>query len=407
MKICDLTQAYTHSSGGVKTYIHEKQRYVQRYTGHQHVLIVPGESDTCDCDGQCTVYTVKGQMLPKCDPYRFIFRLDKVYKILEKEKPDIIELGSAYILPYPSILASKKHKSKLIGFYHADFPEAYIEKFFLNFSPPIFARSLGKAARYYARFIYNMFHNTVVTTNFMKDVLIGSGIKNIEQIPLGVDLEIFNPNKRDSSFREHFGIGKDDILLVYSGRFDYEKRIEVLLKAFSIIESGFPGKLVLIGQGPHLNLVKDYSSRSKKIHVMPYENNREMLAKMLASSDIYVTAGPHETFGLSIIEAQACGLPVVGVKSGALVDRVNQERGLLGKPDSEIEMAANILEIIKKDFRGMGRSAYNHVLQEFSWKKTFDRLFTLYGTLTKTYTAKNRQDTVQADVRADSVRSCS
>ena len=76
-----------------------------------------------------------------------------------------------------------------------------------------------------------------------------------------------------------------------------------------------------------------------------YVNSRKRLSKILASADIYVTAGPHETFGLSIIEAQASGLPVVGVQAGALTERVTEATGILGPVDSPADMAMNLLEL--------------------------------------------------------------
>ncbi|MFX7926522.1 glycosyltransferase, partial [Acinetobacter baumannii] len=64
-----------------------------------------------------------------------------------------------------------------------------------------------------------------------------------------------------------------------------------------------------------------------------FEGVRVRLARALASADIYVSAMADETFGISIVEAQASGLPVVGVASGAMIDRVPPGLGLLGAVD--------------------------------------------------------------------------
>ena len=98
-------------------------------------------------------------------------------------------------------------------------------------------------------------------------------------------------------------------------------------------------------------------------------------ARALASSDLYVSAMANETFGISIIEAQACGLPVVGVAHGAMPARVPAGLGLLGPVDDAAAMAANVGALWAGDHDGIGRAARAHVEQHFSWKATFEQLF--------------------------------
>jgi alpha-1,6-mannosyltransferase len=101
---------------------------------------------------------------------------------------------------------------------------------------------------------------------------------------------------------------------------------------------------------------------------------RAELARWLASSDIYVSAMADETFGISIIEAQASGLPVVGVAAGAMLDRVTEGTGRLGPVGDAGAMAANILSVIHSDRDAMAAAARSHALQ-FSWDSSMDALF--------------------------------
>ncbi|MHA7872264.1 MAG: glycosyltransferase, partial [Hyphococcus sp.] len=93
-------------------------------------------------------------------------------------------------------------------------------------------------------------------------------------------------------------------------------------------------------------------------------------------SDMYVSGMEDETFGISVIEAQAAGLPVVGVRAGAMVDRVRPHLGRLGTPGDASEMAANIAAVWMDRLALVKERARQHVLDNFSWAKTFD---TLYG----------------------------
>ena len=92
--------------------------------------------------------------------------------------------------------------------------------------------------------------------------------------------------------------------------------------------------------------------------IMPgYVRDRAELARWLASGDIYVSGMADETFGISIIEAQASGLPVVGVAAGAMIDRVTEATGRLGPVGDAGAMAANILDVWNGDRSAMGRNA--------------------------------------------------
>jgi len=81
-----------------------------------------------------------------------------------------------------------------------------------------------------------------------------------------------------------------------------------------------------------------------------------------------------ETFGISIIEAQASGLPVVGVAAGAMIDRVTGATGRLGPVGDSAAMAGNILSVWNSDRRAMAAQARAHALQ-FSWDSSMEALF--------------------------------
>ncbi len=224
MKICDLTQSYTDTSGGVRTYIDEKRKYIERHTDCEHVLIIPGEKDAVNENGRLVTHTVASPHIPGCEPYRVVLRLGHVVSILEEERPDIIELGCAYTLPWAAFRHRRENPCKVTGFYHTDFPHSYVEKTVND----IFGETIAKRARMiasqYVRFLYNRFDRVFTASCSLQKNLSKYGIKKVEYTPLGVDTDMFNPSRRSPKIREALGITDTDLMLVYAGRLDIEKR---------------------------------------------------------------------------------------------------------------------------------------------------------------------------------------
>jgi alpha-1,6-mannosyltransferase len=137
--------------------------------------------------------------------------------------------------------------------------------------------------------------------------------------------------------------------------------------------------LWIAGHGPLHDELEAIAGRSRSLHLLPYQTDRAEFARLLASADIYVTAGPHETFGLSVIEAQASGLPIVGVNAGALRDRVPNGLGHLGPVDDAQAMADNIVRAAAAR-AAISERARRYVEQQFGWDATFRKLLDCYTT---------------------------
>jgi alpha-1,6-mannosyltransferase len=178
--------------------------------------------------------------------------------------------------------------------------------------------------------------------------------------------------QRDERLRRKVGLTHGQPLLIYVGRLDGEKKPDVVVDAFRKLPQGLGARLVLIGEGP---LKDEIAALGDERIVMPgYLNNRAELARWLASSDVYVSAMADETFGVSIIEAQASGLPVVGVAGGAMLDRVTEATGRLGPVGDADAMARNILAVWGSDRLAMADQARAQALQ-FSWDSSMEALF--------------------------------
>jgi alpha-1,6-mannosyltransferase len=188
----------------------------------------------------------------------------------------------------------------------------------------------------------------------------------------------FIPSRRDESLRAELGVDSDGLLLVYAGRLDAERQPDVVLEAVALLRNEIDVHIAMAGDGPLRGRLERRAADIGGTHILPFEPDRHRLARLLASADIYVSAMAHETFGLSVIEAQACGLPVVGVRAGAMVDRVHDGEGFLVPPGSPSALAQCILDTPRDEWHAMGQRARSRVEREFSWNRTFETLLDRY-----------------------------
>src|SRR5437868_6780298 len=371
---CDLTQSWSEVGGGVRTYLLHKRRHILESTPHRHLAIIPGPADAVIEEERAITVTIGSPHVPGSPNYRLLLRSGAVRRALERFKPDLIECQDAYNLPWTALAHRRRHpQTALIAAYMTDFPTVYIERPLSRFLTKPVASLLGRACYAYCRALYRRFDSVyALSENGGAAKLRTLGIDPVEVVPLGVEVGEFGPTRRDERLRARLGLDEQQPLLIYVGRLDGEKKPDVVVEAFRSLPPEMGAKLALLGEGP---LKAEIAALGDERIIMPgYVRSRSELARWLASADVYVSGMADETFGISIIEAQASGLPVVGVAAGAMLDRVTDAMGRLG-PVGDVEaMAANILGVWGSAPDGTRDAARAHALQ-FSWNSSMEVLF--------------------------------
>jgi len=371
---CDLTQSWSDVGGGVRTYLLHKRRHILESTPHSHLMIIPGARDEVIEEERATTVTIASPHVPGSPHYRLMLRNGAVRAALERFRPELIECQDAYNLPWAAIMHRRRHPdTALIAAYMTDFPTVYVERPLSKVITQPVASVLSRICYGYCGLLYRRFDGVFsLSENGGAAKLRSLGIEPIEVVPLGVELGEFGRNRRDERLRAKLGLADNQPLLIYVGRLDGEKKPDVVVDAFRRLPKALGAKLALLGEGP---LRADIRALGDERIIMPgYVKNRAELARWLASADIYVSAMADETFGVSIIEAQASALPVVGVRAGAMIDRVTHAMGRLGPVGDPTAMAANILDVWNSDLPAMGEAARAHALQ-FSWVSSMEALF--------------------------------
>jgi alpha-1,6-mannosyltransferase len=371
---CDLTQSWSEVGGGVRTYLLHKRRHILEATPHRHLLIIPGARDEVVEEDRAITVTIASRHVPASPHYRLLLRNRAVRDALRRFQPDLIECQDAYNLPWAAIAHRKAFPgTALVAAYMTDFPTVYIERPLAKVIGGGLAGALGRGFYRYCRSLYGRFDAVfTLSENGGASKLRSLGIDPVDVAPLGVEVGEFGPERRDARLRRSLGLADGQPLLIYAGRLDIEKRPDVVVDAFRQLPAELGARLVLLGEGP---LREDIAAARDSRIIMPgYLRDRTELARWLASADVYVSAMANETFGISIVEAQASGLPVVGVEAGAMIDRVPASVGRLGPVGDSAAMAQNILAVLAGDHRRMSEAARAHALQ-FGWERSMEALF--------------------------------
>ena len=372
----DVTQSWSDVGGGVGTYLRHKRRHILERTANRHLMIVPGPRDAVEVEegGRAITCYVASPRVPGSPHYRLLLRNRSVRGLLAEYRPDLIECQDAYNLPWAAIAHARRSPgTALVAAYCTDFPTVYVDRPFSKWLGGRLGSAASRLCYGYCGRLYRQFDAVyAMSENGGAAKLRSLGVENVDVVPLGVELGQFSPAKRDQRLRRRLGLADGQPLLIYVGRLDGEKRPDVVVDAFRRLPASLGAALLLLGDGP----LRDQfaGQEADRIFAPGYCSDRSDLAAWLASADLYVSAMADETFGISIIEAQASGLPVVGVAAGAMIDRVPDGLGLVGEVGDSDAMAANIVAVLGSDMRRMSEQARAHALQ-FSWDESMDRLF--------------------------------
>lgn len=373
--ICDLTQSWSPTGGGgISTYLKEKKKFFQENTEHRLLQIVPGPEDKITVEGR-TIFAEVGAPLVWGSPnYRWINRNDAVFELLREYMPNIIESQCPWVLPWLAIRHRWKHpETALVAGYRTDFPNAQIYRVMNDLTGHYPAAFFRKVGYFYAWMTYHRFDRVYTLNQEAKRMLADLNYDRTGVLGLGVDIDKFSPEYRDPTFRKELGLPEDGPLLIYAGRLDNEKRAYVLIEMFKQLSRDMGASMVLLGDGKLRETLME-EARGLPVAFPGYESDRHQLARALASSDIYVSGMADETFGISVLEAQASGLPVVGVASGAMPERVPEGTGLLGPVDDVIAMARNVERVWNEDYAGMRDRSIRLANNHNRWNDTFKQL---------------------------------
>ena len=289
MRIAIITDAWKPQVNGVVTTLSRPRDELEK-AGHEVLMITPEGRHSIPC--------------PTYPEIRLaIFQGRKIAAELDTFRPDCVHVATEGTLGWAGRGYCRKRGIRFTTSYHTQFPE--------------YVRARAPIPRAWTYALMRRFHGAaervLVPTPTIKGILEENGFMNVAVWSRGVDIETFTAGER-------FAYDLPRPIWINMGRVAVEKNIEQFL------ELDLPGSKVIVGDGPDRHkLEKQYPD----CHFLGYRFGRE-LAAHLAGADVFVFPSRTDTFGLVMLEAMACGLPVAAYPVTGPVDVVRSgETGIL------------------------------------------------------------------------------
>ena len=267
----------------------------------------------------------------------------KLAKIIKEINPDQIHIATEGPLGLSAVRVCKKNHWKFTTFYHTRLPE-YVQVRLKFFKSTVYR---------YMKWFHNSGTSTFVGSKSLLAELKDRGFKNLIFVPHGINPSFFSRNPSPKKPREFGGREIKKPIFVFMGRLAPEKNIEAFL------DLDLPGSKLIIGDGPSkVGLQKKYGDA----HFVGFKKGQE-LVDLLCASDVYIFPSKTDTFGLTLVEALACGLPVAAYPVTGPIDVVESGKdGYLGLDLAEC--ALKCLEINRANCIKKAR--------QYSWSRAAD-----------------------------------
>lgn len=224
-----------------------------------------------------------------------------------EDKIEVLHLTTPGPLGLAAVWTAAQTGIPLVGSFHTDLAR-YTEV--LSGS----ARLARLIARY-MRWMYGRCLRTLAPSRATRELLVASGLHagRVNLWPRGVDTGHFTPARRSSLLRERWQVRAHERVLLYVGRVSREKGLDLLPGVVArLVARGLPHRLVIAGDGPYRRGLEEQLPDA----IFTGTLDRQAVADVFASADLFVFPSTTDTAGNVVLEAQASGLPVIVSASG-------------------------------------------------------------------------------------------
>jgi alpha-1,6-mannosyltransferase len=371
MRIMHIANFYGPKSGGIRTTLHELGKGYQS-KGHEFIYVVPGTSFYCEETPSGKRVTLPSVVLPFSGGYRVIINTRQVKRLIITLAPDRLEISDRFTLTGVGKWATTRNIPSVV------FSHESLRGLIATYLPI----KVTKFVNWHNNRLANRFTHVIATTNFAAKEFRDIKVKNLAQIPLGVDLTGFSPNLASAELKNSLLKGSQ-YLMVHCGRMSPEKKPQRSIQALRVLrEKGIDARLVYVGGGPMWKQLRE-EAKDLPVTFLGFIADRNKVAEILACADVSMAPGPIETFCLAALESLASGTPVVASSSSAVGEflLVDSEAPVgYVADDNGNDFAEAVSKVLNwSRVRPNLASECHEQAENFPWSSTVSLMLTLHG----------------------------
>lgn len=369
LKVALFTGNYNHIKDGVSLTLNRLVRFLLSNNVDVRIYGPTVENPPMEHAGE--LFAVPSISAPGRDEYRVSLFFPEAMKLdLEQFKPDLIHVATPDFLGLSALKFARKRNIPLVSSYHTHFP-SYLKYYNLEMLEPFLWK--------YLNWYYNNCQKLFVPSKSMMKWLMAKGL-NSEQLCLwtrGVETDLFNPSKRDDAYRKSLGFSEEEVVISFVSRIVWEKDVRTVIDTCRILLKLNPKvKFLIGGDGPAKQAMQKELPEAVYVGYLVGES----LAKLYASSDIFLFPSDTETFGNVTLEAMACGVPAVvsdSVGGNSIV--LNGETGYITTPRNPGAFAKCLFTLCSDhDLRKKMSKNARERAQSFEWDAIMNGLLSDY-----------------------------
>lgn len=346
MRIGFFTESYFPKFDGV-TYTLEawKERLEER--GHEVYIIYPGSPDYEPKNREIPVHSLPNPFYPG-------YRIPVPTRAKEVPQLDIVHCHGPATLGWSGLAYSRLHSLPAVYTHHTPLEEYFEQTVKSKHLAGLMRRVYIRMEGYFLRLFDTV---TSSTSRINRDV-------DFVRLPVGLDMEFFYP--REESIIDEMDL--EGPVVGYSGRVSFEKNIEKITD----FARKFEGNIVIVGEGPYKKTVQRRAPDN--VYFKDFLD-REDLPGFYSGLDVFVTASTGDTLGLSPLEANACGTPVVAPDLPPFDETIGEKNGERFDLDDMEDMEDSVRTALNEEY------SPREAVREYSLNTTIDKLEKTYTNL--------------------------
>jgi len=350
MRIAFLTQSYPPMISGAALVV---QRLAEGLAQRGHAVLVVAASDKGEASvqtkGTLTITRLKAWPNPLRRGQHFLAWPERALAdALTRFQPQIVHAHDPLVISLAGLRAAKALPTRVPWVLTAH----QLPWFVSLMAPRLLRRPIEASLWAYGRWLYPKFEALITPSQMIAEVMEAHGSKRPTVISNGVDTERFTPEPRlheeAVALRRKYGLDPKLPIILYTGRLDMDKRVELVVQAVAKVRAMIPVQLLVVGDGKERERLIGLSERlgvikaSHFIGAVPISGDLPGLYRI---ASVFSTASEIEIQSSVVLEAAASGLPVVAMRASSMPEFIEEGvSGYLVPPGVTADVVDNLAE---------------------------------------------------------------